>query len=291
MEMMQEMSFTADPSTMITFLKAFRTRKSRYHGKEVVPSINAERNGFRINKKHLETFNEICGLGDRSSINGIYFFTLAYPYIMRILTSREMPFSMFRVLNTRNSIIIHREVRVDEVVNIRCFNSDIRVLEKGLEVDLSSRIFVGSELVWENVTTYFVKGRFHGIDAGFKPPVLDVIPEAPKIGEWYLPARNRFKFGLVSGDTNGIHYWKMWARISGFERDFAQPIRVVAKCLDMLPLLETDGAVKLDFFLKGPVYYNHMLYVKNVYSLRSNRFDLYCRGNERPCICGKMYEI
>lgn len=186
----------------------------------------------------------------------------------------------------------------------------MRIIPKGLELDIKSIISSKGENVWENITTYFYPGKFGPADASYSSPRLDLINDAPVINKWYLPAKNRFRFARISGDTNGIHYVSFYARVMGFKRDFAQPIRVVAKCVSSLPIAHgikswleelndsciisrprTPAALpkELDFYLKGPVYYDNTLILKNIKTEKGNRFDLYCNDESKPAISGMLY--
>jgi hypothetical protein len=285
------LTFNHNPSAMYTLWQAFRYRKSGFASIEKVPIIRASRSGLRINESHLKDFYEICHISPLPFLHILYPLTLCYPYMMRILCRREMPISLFKILNTRTSITMHRGIRPDETVDIDCYNSPIRIISKGLEVDIISEIRVGDEKVWENITTYFMRGRFGGRETSYTPPRLEPVVNAPVIKEWYLRAKDRFRFARVSGDTNGLHYVSLYASMQGFERDFAQPIRIVAQCVSSLPGVGMGRASRLDFFLKGPVYYESTLVLKNIKKKNSDRFDLYCKGNTKPCISGELRPI
>ncbi len=307
-------TFNKRPSTLYTGWKAFRSRKSVYSPCVAYPIIRSLRPDFVINKAYLNAFYEICDINHQSDyLHVLYPFTLVYPYIMRVLCSEEMPVSMFKVLNTRNSITMHRRIRVDERLDIDCHNCAPRIIPKGLEIDVKSIVSSGGEKVWENITTYFYPGKFGSVDASYSVPKLDPIDDAPVIKEWYFPAKDRFRFSRISGDSNGIHYGSFYARMMGFQRDFAQPIRVIAKCVsslppktsgmkgwleevvancfEPLPIAETTGPVQLDFYLKGPVYYESTLTLKNIQANSGNRFNLFCSGNDKPVICGMLNTI
>jgi hypothetical protein len=286
------MIFNETPSALYTGWKAFRSRKSVYSPGVEYSVIHSLRPDFVINKTHLKAFYEICDINYQSDyLHDLYPFTLVYPYIMQVLCSREMPVSMFKVLNTRNSITMHRRIRCNERLDIDCQNCAPRLVHKGLEIDIKSVVSSGGEKVWENITTYFCRGKFGSVDASYNVPKLDPINDAPVIKEWYFPAKDRFRFSRISGDSNGIHYGSFYARMMGFKRDFAQPIRVVAQCVSSLPIAESAGSMRLDFFLKGPVYYESTLTLKNIQTKNSNRFDLYCSGNDKPVICGILNTI
>jgi hypothetical protein len=308
-----KMIFNKNPSSLHTGWKAFQSRKSVYSPGVEYPIIHASRPGFVINKIHLKAFYEICDIKQFDYLHMLYPFTLAYPYIMRVLCSREMPISMFKLLNTRNSIIMHRRIMPAELLDIDSYNSALRIVPKGLEMDIKSDVSSSGKKVWENITTYFYPGKFGAADPSYSAFRLDPIDDAPIIKEWYLPAKDRFRFSRISGDSNGIHYVSFYARMMGFKRDFAQPIRIVAKCVSSLPqnssiirgwleevvdncfstlpVAETAGPMRLDFYMKGPVYYASKLTLKNIQTKNGNRFNLYCSGNEKPCICGILNTI
>jgi hypothetical protein len=283
--------FNHKPTAIYTLWQAFRSRKSRYSPAEKVPTVRASRMGLRPNQRHLRAFYEICHLSPLPFLHIVYPLTLCYPYLMRILCRHEMPFSLFKVLNTRTSITMLRPIRPDEVFDIASYNAPVRIISKGLEADIVSEVRVGDEKVWQSITTYFLRGRFGQGEKSHTPPRLAPIADARAIKEWYLPAKDRFRFARISGDTNGIHYGTRYARMQGFKRDFAQPIRIVAECVSSLPGVEMGKPLLLDFFLKGPVYYESTLVLKHKKMKNSDRFDLYCKGNTKPCISGELRSI
>jgi hypothetical protein len=280
--------FNHRPSAMYTLWQAFRSRKSRFSSAEKVPPIQASRTSMRIDQRHLKAFYEICHIKPLPFLHILYPLTLCYPYMMRILCRHEMPFSLFKVLNTRTSIAMLRGIRPDEVFNIDCYNAPVRLVSKGLEVDIIAEVRSGGEKVWQSITTYFLRGRFGQGERSYTPPRLAPLVDASVIKQWYLPAKDRFRFARISGDTNGLHYSPLYARMQGFKRDFAQPIRIVAECVSSLPGVEMQEPLELDFFLKGPVYYESTLVLKHIKKKNSHRFDLYRKGNAKPCISGEM---
>ncbi len=284
----QVLTFDDRPSALLTLWKAFRNRKSRYAPGVAVPAIEARRSAFTVDKRHMMDFYEICNINPSPSLHILYPFTLVYPYSMLILCIRDMPFSMFRILNTRNCITMSRDIKPDEKICIDCHNSALRVVPRGLEIDIISGVTVDQERVWECRATYLYPGNFGQGETAYETFKLTPVNNAPIVQEWFLPAKDRFRFARISGDTNGIHYGSLYARMLGFERDFAQPIRVVTQCVSSLPPLQTEKPVKLDFLLKGPVYYEHTLVLRNLSMKNYHRFDLYCEGNDRPCICGRV---
>lgn len=285
------LKFNHNPSALYTLWKAFRSRKNSYVKDKGMPAIRVTRSGFKINTQHLKKFHDLCGTRPSPYLPILYPFALMYPYIMRMLGRREMPISMFKILNTRNSITMHRGIRADETLDLDCHTAVLRIIPKGLEIDVASEVSVEHDTVWENLTTYFLPGMFGQSEPAYIPPKLEPLANAPILNEWFLPAQDRFRFARISGDTNGIHYVPVYARMLGFQRDFAQPIRVVAKCVDCLPELRAEKPLRLVFALKGPVYYESKLILRSITSDNMSRFDLYREHSERPCICGTLSAV
>lgn len=282
------MIFNKRPSTISTVLLALFGWSRKFDAEKPFPNITAQWKGVTVEKKHLITFNRLCGINDSAKLPLIYPFTLIYPLLQRILAHKEAPLTIFRTLNSRIQVLQHRRIGIDETLDIRCALVRHRIREKGLEIDIASVIEAAGEPVWENIQTYYYRGQFGAADAAYEPPEFEPIPEADLVAAWFLTAGVGLSFAAVSGDGNGIHYSKMYARIFGFERDFAQPLLVLAGSVERLLNADYDKAVSLDVSLKGPFYYERNIMLKKASIKDATRFDIYSEGNPRPCIEGKL---
>lgn len=282
------MIFNKRPSTVATVLSALFGWSGKFDAKKPVPHITAQRKKVAVEGKHLNKFNGLCGIHEDMKIPLIYPFTLIYPLLQRILAHKEAPFTIFRTLNTRIQVLQHRRIGIDETLDIRCELVRHRIREKGLEIDIASAIEASGEPVWENVQTYYYRGKFGEADTAYEPPEFELIPEADMVDAWFLPAGKGLSFAAVSGDGNGIHYSKFYARLFGFERDFAQPLLVLAGSVERLLNAGYDRAVSLDVALKGPFYYERTIILKKASIKDVTRFDIYSEGNPRPCLEGKL---
>ena len=284
----RSLTYAHNPSALLTIWNTFWLRGHKIKLEKNIPLINLAMPDFRINPKHLMTFNKICGIKGAPFPQILYPFTLSYPFIMRLLSMKDVPVSLFTILNISNNMTLYRPVGIQESLSLECRISDIRLIPKGYELDVLSEIIANGNVVWENTATYFFRGKSNLDENTNNKSKLEPIPEGDTIGQWFLPAKDRFRFARISGDTNGIHYNKWYARLMGFKRDFAQPIRVVAKCVDVLPPLPEKWPLNLYFLLKGPAYYENNLFLKIKSTQNSHRFDLFQEGNDRPCICGTL---
>lgn len=284
-----KLNFKKRPSFFNTLVKICLGRSYGFKPKKGIPEIIASWEKIKVNEKHLRGFNKICGINDSNEFPITYPLTLVCPLYLRILAQKKAPLSLFQALNTRCKIIQHRKIGVNEIMDIQSKLMDWRVVEKGLELDLYSAINIRDEIVWENTNTYYYRGRFGEADADFLYSKLEPIPDAEQLGKWFFPAGVGFKFARISGDTNGLHFMPRYSRMLGYKRDFAQPFLMIANSIEYLPDLEDSQAICLEAEIKGPIYYNSELSLKNLGTQEFNRFDVYCQDNPRPCLSGKQH--
>lgn len=285
-----QLEFKKSPSALKTLWQAFKSQKHTYKPGHALPNIELTRTKINIDPKHLSAFNQICGEQTTEHISLLYPFTIAYPYILRVLSHKDIPLSIFRSLNTRNQMVMVQPIDINDTLDIRIRLSDYRVVEKGIEVDATAGIYKNNGLAWENVLTYYYRGKYGEAGDSYKPPRLDPIQNGQISGQFRIEAKNGFRFARLTGDTNGIHYNSLYARMLGFKGAFSQPLRVVAKCLQNLTINSSKMPARLELFYKGPIYYNHLLTLKHLSQNKSVRFDLYSKDDDRPSICGHYHE-
>ena len=269
-----------------TPLYAFWGRSKVFCGKESIPPITVKLDGLEIDRAHLFRFNKICNIKNRDEIPLIYPITLVFPFFQRILSLKQAPLSMFNVLGKRLKIVRHRQIGLDEALDILCEISCVRIVSKGLEMDLSAAIEIAGEPVWTTTETFFYKGCFGEADTNAENTDFEPIPEAKVIARWFLSGKNGFRFARISGDGNGIHYSKFYARLFGFERDFAQPFLILGNTINHLVDIRKTNDMSLDVAFKGQFYYERNVTIKAFRTNGRQRFDIYSEGNDRPCING-----
>ena len=283
-----DLVFTKAPSFVATILSALRGIHFTFDPSRPSPVITAKRNGIGPDAARLADFARICGITTGESLPLVYPLTLIYPLVQRILAHKEAPMSLLKTLNTRMQIIQRRPIGLHETVDVCCELAAHRLVEKGLEVDIACALRIAGATIWESTITFYYQGKFGAPDQSFLPPVLDAIPDAPEVARWFLQEGVGIAFARLSGDGNPIHFWKFYAKLLGFSRDFAQPLLVLSETLSRLEKKHPSDRYRLDIVFKGPVYYGSDVILKSTQNGQSERFDIYSEGNPRPCICGNL---
>jgi hypothetical protein len=145
--------------------------------------------------------------------------------------------------------------------------------------------------LWEEISTYFVRGKFGKEDPVSPLAAIDTLDAGEPIKEWRFAKNLGKRYAKISGDYNPIHMSALAAKLFGFKRDIAHGFCALAVTLGNLPALSSDEAVRLDVFFKGPVFLGSSVVLRNKTSDDANRFDLFCGDNDRPSICGNLRVI
>jgi hypothetical protein len=277
--------FHRRPNTLLSIAFALYGISTDFKNSDRVPKIRAGWEGVKIDRTHLKDFGEVCGLPSHGEfLYPLYPMTLVYPLVLRVLGHKKAPLSVFRMLNTKLQVTSYRRIEVHEPLRIISETGPLRIVPKGLELDLTSAVQADHETMWESLQTFYYRGKFgDGSPSHSDPPELPPISQSKTLASWYLPEGIGVRFARISGDANGIHYSSLYARLQGFKRDFAQPLFILSKSLSCFSDFNPSRFRLLALF-KGPVYYKSNVSLRGVSSEEGIRFDIYCEDNPRPSL-------
>lgn len=288
MQHQTHLRFERRPSTAGLFLTILRNSRSRTRDPARSLGLCASWEDIRIERQHAEAFHAACGLPGEEGLSILYPMSIAYPLILRLLSHRNAPMPLFHALNTRMLLQQYQPLSMEDRPDLHAGVTAMRHTEKGLELDVYGHIDVRGTRIWECFMTFFYRGRAKGSD---KPAAGETelrVDNADCLIDWHLPAEGRMRFGQLCGDANPIHYARHYARVFGFERDFAQPLLVIGQGLAHLPGLPKSDRQRMEARLKGPVYYEHDLTMTVKKLATGAGFDIYCGANPKPGICARI---
>lgn len=249
------------------------------------PPLRARWRHHRIDHRHLAQFLQLTGLRAARGLPLLYPHVFGFPLQLVILTHPAFPIPIWGGLQIRNHLLQHRPISEDAALDLEARVAGQRILEKGAEVDLHTTVHAREELLWESLTTFYYRGRFG--EAGVGSPLA----RAPDVGDeviarWHTSSGTGWRFGRLTGDFNGVHWLRWYARMFGFRRAFHHPQLVLGQCMARLPACESAGAQRLDAWLKGPVYYDSDVRLRATTDRDGTAFALGVDGEERPAILG-----
>jgi acyl dehydratase len=256
--------------------------------RESPPALAARWSGHRVSGSQLDAFLSLTGLDGHRAWPLLYPHVAGFRLVMVLLTERTFPLPIWRALQVRNSLALERAFERGAALDFEARVGAQRVLEKGVEIDVRCTARSAGELVWHSVNSFYYRGG-HGA-AGAQATV----PAAPQVEEggavrWTAPEGGAVGFGRLTGDYNGIHLARRYAQLFGFKGAFLHPQRVLGQCLAHLQRPVREAPLRLEAWLKGPVYYGSALALRSAPAAAETAFALHVNGDARPAIVACLY--
>ncbi len=284
--------FESRPSVAAYMVRAFLPSPGlREDG--AFPRIVERWQKLRIDTDHLQSFISMTGLPAGAGMSLLHSpaASLLYPHVfgfplqMALLTHRVFPLPIWGVLQTRNHMLLHRPFSEHEVLNLETGVAGQRILAKGIEVDLYSTLSALGERVWDGLTTFYYRGHY-GPEQTASPLAKPLSGEWPETFRWCMPGGVGWRFAGLTGDYNGIHWQNWYARLLGFKASLNHPQLVIGQCLARLSV-PASPCQRLDVWLKGPVYYDTDVRLREFRQPKKHWFDLSMDEKELPSIVGR----
>ena len=275
------------------YLRSLLWPRAGVDSRKAAPPISLAWRGLRIDDGHLGSYLQTTGGTPSEYLPIEYPLSFLFHYHLSVVAHRDFPLSLRTLLGLRTHINQRRRLHAAEALDLDVYTGAVRILSKGVEVDLHAELTSGGEPVWENLHVYYVRGPFGGTDSR---PELDLEPaERPELeASWQAPKSGGLAFGRLCGDFNPVHYFSPFARLLGFERAFCHTQRIIAGCVGRVPnasQLASVDSVRLDVAFKGPVYYGDELLMKSAAVDRGYRFDVYAGSGEKPAMPGRIVTV
>lgn len=279
--------FRDRPSTAAFMLRALYPARLR-RGLPFPPLGVAWRQ-HRVDRRRLGAFLRLTGLEAGPALPLLYPQVFGFPLQMVVLTHPAFPLPIWRVLQIRNHLLQRRPIPPDAALDLETWVAGQRLLAKGVEVDLRTKVVVEADVAWESVNTFYYRGRFGEAQ---HPSPLASAPEAGDdvVGRWRTPSGGGLTFASFTGDYNGIHWCTAYARLLGFRRAFHHPQLVLGQALARLPIARSAPAQRLDAWLKGPVYRGSEVTLRARSGAAGTTFAIVPAGERRPAIVGAHAE-
>lgn len=245
-------------------------------------------NGVWIRSDDARAFREATGLPDDGACSVLHPHVFGFRLQMALLTHPAFPLPIWKALQIRGRFVRHRAFDLRQRPDLETQVGGHRFMKKGVEVDVTSRLTVGLDCHWESSVTYFYRGIFAAPQspAAAQPsgPAPDLTDAAVR-HRFRLPGGGGMRFGTLTGDYNGIHLWRWYARRLGFPTAFLHPQRAAGLCMSRLDVTDAE-AQTLDLFFKGPVFYGADAQLKAAETQGGVRFGLSLDGDHRVALAG-----
>jgi hypothetical protein len=248
--------FTAAPAIAPAYLKILLARKPAF-ATGTVPRIEAVQDRFVVDRRHLARYRRVCGDADSAELPITYPHVIATPVHLAMIACEAFPVSLLGVVHTRNRIVQHRPLRVDDAGQIHAWLEGHRETARGQEIDLQTQIQVAGETVWSEISTLLARRADKSRPPRMREarlPHLDVPPRQDVSTSTFVvsPGIGR-QYARVSGDFNPIHIADVAARFFGFKRAIAHGMWSLARCAAEIGGPAFSRPCTLDVAFKRPI--------------------------------------
>lgn len=201
-----------------------------------------------IDPGHVAKYAQVCGFPTKDTVPVTYPHLLTFGAQMEIMASPDFPWAAMGSVHLENTISSHRPIALGETLGVEVAVTTTRPHAKGTVVDFVSTITSGTDVVWESVSAYLVRGR--GTDDAPAGMSFDA-PDGK--ATWRLDEGLGRRYGAVSGDLNPIHLYPWTAKALGFKQQIAHGMWTKARCVAEIENRLPD-AVKIEVAFKKPVF-------------------------------------
>ena len=185
------------------------------HRGDALPDRTVCTGDVAIDRDNVAAYAAVTGLRYGDHLPLTYPFVLTFPTVMELVTSFDFPFAALGAVHVENRITQHRPIAVTDTVEVRVRTDNLREHRKGLLVDVISRVSVGTEPAWDQVTTFLHLQRTSLSDEPAPEQTAQEKPAAPNAVLRITPKQIR-RYSSIGADHNPIHTSALAAKLFGF---------------------------------------------------------------------------
>lgn len=283
---MPNRSFQSIPKPLGLFAKvALSTLKKNTF--KTLPQAEYSVDAVKIDRKHLSSYNKICGYQDLDTLPPLYLGILSMPLQLSLMVGEDFPFAILGIVHIRNTVEQFKPVNVTDTIALATRFGEITPHEKGKLFTFITTAKVKGEIVWESVAYYLARGKTEGVVPKSTKKETRLAPKANDINEdFVLPEDLGRRYALISGDFNFIHIHAVTAKAFGFKRAIAHGMWTKARSLAALGTL--PDAYFIDVQFKLPVFLPNKVHLQAQKVGKKTTFELTGAKDGKPHLFGTL---
>lgn len=294
------LEFHQAPGIAGAMAKALFLRRKGFKAEVGIPKITASWYGAQADQGALKDYCATLDIEFGETLPVLYPHVMAGGMHMQMLTHKVFPFGLLGAVHLKNTITQHKAIAISDKMDIHAQMGGFRLTAKGVEFDFTTQVKIADEVVWEELSIYFMAGKFGGkenpsTENSFELASLDQMSD---VASWGVPKNRGKKYASISGDYNPIHTSKYLAKLFGFKRDIAHGFGILAQAVNQSELSNktqiSAGKCQVDVIFKGPLYLESDASLKQAADAsdkQAQRFDLFSGSNPKPSICANLKSL
>ena len=257
--------------------------------------------GQSIDSTNLQRYIQCCRYSNTDHVPVTYPFVMAFPLLMKLMTSAQFPISILGLIHYKNAITQHSPINKSAIVTIICRVSNDIKADKGRFIETHIDIFVDGQLMWECTSTFLQKSRRkqtkrHSEDSEdyenkpspnnlFDSPTMETI-SALKFNHF-----DALKYAYISKDSNPIHLHYIPAKLMGFKSTIMHGMLAKARVLAQLETFIDIQHISIDVQFKSAIFLPAQVCLNVALSPQNNSFNLTNANNRVTHLSGVIYPL
>ncbi len=253
---------------------------------KVLPQVEYVVDSLKIDEKHLNAYNNVCGFKNNGQVPAIYLAVLSQSLQMHMMTQEAFPFPILGLVHIRNQIKQTRPIWLNETLTLSCAFGELKPHDKGVQFDFITTAKVGDEIVMQGLTTYLSRQKVDAVPTEKK--VETATPDFKVQEVWNVGENTGRRYAAVSGDFNLIHIHALTAKAFGFKQAIAHGMWSKARALASLDL---SDAYEADVHFKLPMYLPSKVEFLTADEINQTDFLIRNQKTQKPHVAGIVKSI
>lgn len=283
---MPNRSFQSIPKPLSLLARVALGTLKKNHFK-TLPQAEYSVDAFKIDRKHLSSYNTICGYQELDTLPPLYLGIMSMPLQLELMLGEDFPFAIVGMVHIRNTVEQFKPVNATDTIALSVCFGDVTPHEKGKAFTLISTAKVRGEVVWKSIATYLSRGKSEGFVPKSTTKELRLVAKAGDLHEDFNLLENLGRrYALISGDFNLIHLHAVTAKAFGFKRAIAHGMWTKARSVAALG--ELPPAYFLDVQFKMPVFLPNKVHLHARTVGQKTTFELNNAKDGKPHLFGTL---
>ncbi len=242
-------------------MQALLTSRPAFLPKPAIPRIERSLDAAVVPEARLAAFRRVTLAPDTGYLPITYPHVAAFSAHFANLLDPRFPLRVTGLVHVRSRILQLRPIGGGEKIRCIAFIEGQRSTAKGVEFDLMTEAYVGSERVWLGSATMLARQPSGSVAK--TPHSLSLDGVGAVNSTWTVPASVARAYAFASGDLNPIHLSALTARLFGFKGSVAHGMWSLSRVAGLNPEwssksgVELGGEFKLPLLLPAKVVYRH----------------------------------
>lgn len=233
----------------------------------------------KVNLNNLQQYIACCGFKNTGYLPATYPFVIAFPLVMKLMTSSRFPVSTLGLIHYKNHIVQHDPIKQNANISIHCHMGKDKAVKIGRVIEIQINIYVEEKLAWECTSSFIERlkpkqPQSHLQKTNISRPSDHVSSQQTQdnVSSFKFSRLDALKYTYISKDINPIHLNSVFAKLMGFQASIVHGMFAKARVLAQLESLIDIQRISINVQFKNAIYLPSEVYLNASLSQQGSTF-------------------